>query len=289
MTAWSFPDDPWLSTLIDQALAEDIGSGDVTTDITVSHRLHASALVVARQPGVICGLPLLEKVFGRLDASVAIELSVDDGSSLDAGQTAALMRGSAAALLSGERTVLNFLQHLSGIATMTARYAAAVKGTRCRILDTRKTLPGWRSLSKYAVRCGGGQNHRLGLHDRILIKDNHWCSADVAIADLVDRARLRYPALDIEIEVDSLEQFDLVLPLGIEWILLDNFTPDRASVAVKRRDGLNSSTLLEVSGNVTIETVRDFAGAGVDACSVGRLTHSAPALDLALDFFVDRA
>ncbi len=274
--------DPWLASLLDQALAEDIGSGDVSTAVAVPAGRRARGRIVARQDGVLAGLPLLPPLFARLDAEVAVALHLTDGQRVAAGEVAATLRGPAAAILTGERTALNFLQHLSGIATLTARYVAAVAGTRCRVLDTRKTIPGWRALAKYAVRCGGGHNHRLGLYDRILLKDNHWAAGD-DIAALVARGRRDHPDLAIEVEVDALPQLERVLALQVEWILLDNFTPAAARAAVLRRDQAGAATRLEASGNVTLETVGAFAEAGVDACSVGRLTHSAPALDLALE------
>ena len=278
-----FPRDAWLEVLLDQALAEDLGPGDASTAITIEGEVRAVARLVARQPGVVAGLPLLEPLLTRLGPGLEVQLLARDGQTLQAGETAAILRGPAGALLSGERTALNFVQQLSGIATLTARYVAAVAGTRCRILDTRKTVPGWRRLAKYAVRCGGGHNHRLGLYDRIMLKDNHWAAGDQRIEDLVARGRRLYPELIIEVEVDSLAQLERVLPLQVEWILLDNFTPELAAAAVARRDQSGSATLLEASGNLTLETVAAFAQAGVDACSVGRLTHSAPVLDLGLD------
>ena len=179
--------------------------------------------------------------------------------------------------------MLNFLQHLGGIATLTSLFVAEVEGTDCRVLDTRKTLPGYRHLAKYAVLCGGGHNHRLGLYDRVMLKDNHWAAATGSIADLVAAARGKFPDLVVEVEVDDLEQLERVLPLAVEWILLDNFSPDQAAEAVRRRDAAGVETLLESSGNVSLATVGKYARAGVDAVSVGRLTHSAPALDLGLD------
>ena len=158
-----------------------------------------------------------------------------------------------------------------------------VAGTSCRVLDTRKTLPGYRHLAKYAVRCGGGHNHRMGLYDRIMLKDNHWSAAGGSIAELVERSRRLHPELDLEVEVDTLEQLEEVLPLGVEWILLDNFTPEAATEAVRLRGARESTTLLEASGNVNLDTIAAFARTGVDAASVGRLTHSAPALDLGMD------
>jgi nicotinate-nucleotide pyrophosphorylase (carboxylating) len=275
--------DPWVRTLIAQALAEDIGPGDVSTQVAVPAARRARARVAARREGVLAGAPLLTAVYEQLDPGVTVNLLVPDGRHLQAGEFVADLEGPTAALLSGERTALNFLQHLSGIATLTAEYVAAVAGTACQVLDTRKTLPGWRALAKYAVRCGGGVNHRLGLYDRIMFKDNHWAAGGRRIADLVARGRRLYPALAIEVEVDSLAEFELALPLGVEWILLDNFTPEQAAAAVALRDRAGARTRLEASGNVTLATIGAFARAGIDACSVGRLTHSAPALDLAMD------
>jgi len=205
---------------------------------------------------------------------------------VEPGSVVAELAGPAAPLLTGERTALNFLQHLGGIATLTARYVAAVAGTGCLVLDTRKTLPGYRALAKYAVRCGGGHNHRFGLYDRVMLKDNHWAAAGGDIDGLVARARRDHPRLPVEIEVDDLDQFARALALRPEWILLDNFGAADAAAAVAQRDAAGAVTRLEASGNVTLETVGDLARAGIDAASVGRLTHSAPALDLGLDFAV---
>ncbi len=278
-----FPGDAWVQTLVAQALAEDIGPGDASTAVTAVGTTGARGAVVARAPGVVAGVPLLALVFGRLDPGCAVEVVRRDGSAVAPGDVVARLAGPAAALLSGERCALNFLQQLSGVATLTARYVAAVAGTGCRVLDTRKTVPGYRHLAKYAVRCGGGHNHRFGLYDRIMLKDNHWAAGGDAIETLVARARERYPRLPVEVEVDSLAQLDRVLPLRVEWVLLDNFTPEGVAAAVARRDATGPGTLLEASGNVTLETIRAFALAGADAASVGRLTHSAPALDLSLE------
>jgi len=277
-------DDPWLDTLLDQALREDIGSGDASTAITVAPGTRAVARIVAREAGVVAGLPLLPRLLARLDDGITATLIVDDGAAVTPGQQLASLRGLAGPLLTVERTALNLLQQLSGIASLTARYVAAVAGTGCLVLDTRKTLPGWRRLAKYAVVCGGGVNHRLGLYDRIMLKDNHWAAGGQGIADLVARGRREYPDLAIEVEVDTLDQFDAVLALKVEWILLDNFTPEQTVEAVRRRDAAGATTRLESSGNVTLETIRAYAEAGVDAASVGRLTHSVAALDLGLDF-----
>jgi len=280
---YALPQDPWLDTLLSQSLAEDIGPGDASTAITVDASVRAVAAVTAREPGVIAGLPLLELLYQRLDPSITVKHLSADGDRLAVGDVAAVIEGPAGPVLTGERTALNFLQQLSGIASLTASYVEAVAGTDCQVLDTRKTLPGWRLLAKYAVRCGGGTNHRLGLYDRIMLKDNHWAAGADRVADLVARGRREFPDLAIEVEVDDLSQLDLVLPLDVEWVLLDNFDHGQAAEAVACRDASGAQTLLEASGNVTIETIGGFAAAGVDACSVGRLTHSAAALDLGLD------
>lgn len=290
--AAGFPDEPWLDELIAQSLREDVGRGDATTEVAVDAARRAVGLISAREAGVVAGLPLAVRVFRALARDVTLEPLRRDGDAVAPGDAVARLTGPAAAMLTGERTALNFLQYLSGIASQTARYAAAVAGTGCQVLDTRKTLPGYRLLAKYAVRCGGGHNHRLGLDDRILLKDNHWASRRGSLADLVARARRLHPDLAVEVEVDTLEQLAAVLPLRVEWILLDNFPPARVREAVALREVLEADgwrTRLEASGNVTLETIRAHAEAGADAASVGRLTHSVPALDLGLDFAPDAA
>lgn len=278
-----FPGGRWTGQLVRQALAEDIGGGDRSTAVTAAPGLTVTARVTARAPGVLAGLPLLDLVCRELDPALTVEHLRADGDPVAAGEVVAVIRGAAAPVLTGERTALNFLQHLGGIATLTARYVAQVAGTSCRVLDTRKTLPGYRALAKYAVRCGGGHNHRLGLYDRIMLKDNHWAAAGGDIARLVARARAEHPGIPVQIEVDDAAQFARALALAPEWILLDNFRPEATARAVAQRDAAGVATLLEASGNVTLETIGDYARAGVDAASVGRLTHSAPALDLGLD------
>ena len=288
-TTLIFPDEPWLDTLIEHSLQEDIGRGDATTDVAVDPELTASGVVTARESGVVAGLPLLSRLFTRLDTDLKVTLLAHDGDLVAPGDAVARIEGPVASLLTGERTALNFLQYLSGIATLAQQYATVLEGTDCIVLDTRKTLPGYRRLAKYAVRCGGGHNHRMRLDDRILLKDNHWASRDGSLQDLVQRGRERHPDLAIEIEVDTLSQLQEILPLKVEWILLDNFTPDQVREAVVLRDKADADgwiTRLESSGNVTLETIRSFAEAGADAASVGRLTHSVPALDLGLDFEV---
>lgn len=287
MSRPELPADPWLETLLRQALREDVGDGDVTTELAVAPDRRARGAVRARAAGVVCGLPLLPRLFALLDPAVTVTPRCADGDSLAPGDVLAEIAGPAAPILTGERTALNLLQYLGGIATQTARYVAAVAGTGCRVLDTRKTLPGYRALAKYAVRCGGGENHRLGLYDRYMLKDNHWTARRAPLAELVAEARRRRPDLLVEVEVDTLDQLAAVLPLRPDWILLDNFPPEQAAAAVRRRDALRGDgderPLLEASGNVTLETVRAYAEAGVDAVSVGRLTHSVTALDIGLD------
>ncbi len=280
-----FPRDEWIRQLVVQSLAEDIGTGDVSTAVTATAGGPAHGRVIARQDGVIAGLPLLTQVCAQLSSELVVDVLEPDGSAVRTGTVVARVDGPADAMLSGERTALNFLQHLSGIATATAAFVARTAGTGCHVLDTRKTLPGYRALAKYAVRAGGGHNHRLGLYDRVMLKDNHWAAADGAIARLVARARREYPDLQIEVEVDDLEQLSLVLPLAVDWILLDNFTPAqiRSAVALREQSPARGVTLFEASGNIGLENIADYAQAGVDAASVGWLTHSAPALDIALE------
>jgi nicotinate-nucleotide pyrophosphorylase (carboxylating) len=277
------PSEEWVKTLVAQALKEDVGSGDVSTIISVDPSVNGRAQVVSRQEGVVAGLPLLEMVYGQVDPAVNVETFLADGTPVRRGTVVARLEGPVGSILTGERTALNFLQHLGGIASLTAQYVKEAAGTGCRVLDTRKTLPGYRSLAKYAVLCGGGHNHRLGLYDRIMLKDNHWSAAGRSIELMVARARQDFPDLAIEIEVDTLDQLEQVLPLKVAWILLDNFTVLETAEAVARRDGSGVNTLLESSGNITLETIAHYARTGVDGASVGRLTHSAGALDLGLD------
>ncbi|PID79051.1 nicotinate-nucleotide diphosphorylase (carboxylating) [bacterium DOLJORAL78_65_58] len=280
---FGFPAGEWTRQLVRHALAEDVGPGDATTSITVTEDRLIEAVVTSREEGVIAGLPVAEILFAELGAAVSLETRRPDGSPVAPGDVVSVLRGAAAAILTGERILLNFLQQLSGIASLTARYVAQVAGTRCQVLDTRKTLPGYRHLAKYAVRCGGGHNHRMGLYDRIMLKDNHWATGDGAVAELVRRGRERYPDLAIEVEVDTLAQLEQVLPLGVEWIMLDNFSHGETREAVALRDASGATSKLESSGNVNLDTLRGYALAGVDAASVGRLTHSVRALDLGLD------
>jgi nicotinate-nucleotide pyrophosphorylase (carboxylating) len=270
---------------VQSALAEDIGTGDVTTLATVSQNFTATAVMRAREPLVVAGLALAEAAFCGLSPEVRIDRSAEDCQHLKAGEALLKIAGPACTLLSAERVALNFVQRLSGIATLTAQFVAAIKGTRAQILDTRKTTPGWRRLEKYAVACGGGRNHRMGLFDMVLIKDNHLAAlkheAPNSIAAAVQRARAQFPKLKIEVEADTLEQVDQALAAGADLILLDNMNPVQLRLAVQKCKGRAQT---EASGGVSLASVRVIAETGVDFISVGALTHSARAVDIGLDF-----
>ena len=271
-----------IARAIEQALAEDLGvRGDLTTDATVPRGTMSTATFGARRAGVISGLAVAEAAFHALDPSVVFEPLVRDGARVEAGSVAARVAGSAHALLTGERVALNFLSHMSGIATLTRRYVDLVAGTRARIVDTRKTTPGLRAFEKYAVRCGGGQNHRSGLYDAILIKDNHIVAAGgIAPALAAARAHAGH-MVKIEIEVTSLDELAEALQHPVDAVLLDNMEPPMLREAVALVDG---RAITEASGGVSLDTVRAIAESGVDLISIGALTHSAPILDLGLDF-----
>jgi nicotinate-nucleotide pyrophosphorylase (carboxylating) len=259
------------------ALAEDVGEGDVTTDATVELDAVGSATLVLREPGVVCGLRAAETAFRALDDEIAFELLVEDGDVVEPGALARVS-GSLRAILTGERTALNFLARLSGIATLARRYVDAVEGTGVAILDTRKTTPGLRTLEKYAVLTGGGRNHRFGLDDGVLVKDNHLRAAG-SIREAVERLRSATD-LPVEVECDTLAQVEEAVAAGADAILLDNMDLDELRAAVGLVDG---RARLEASGGVTLATVRAIAGTGVDEISVGALTHSARSLDVSLE------
>jgi nicotinate-nucleotide pyrophosphorylase (carboxylating) len=270
---------------IDLALAEDLGDeGDVTSRATIPESVRGKAAFVARSPGVLAGLVAAELVFARVDPSVEFVARREDGCRLAPGETFATVLGSMRSILTAERTALNFLQRLSGVATLTRQFVDAVAGLPVQILDTRKTTPGWRRLDKYAVRMGGGTNHRVGLFDMVLIKDNHLAAMQGEIAATVAAARRLYPHLPVEVEVDSVEQLDLALAAGPDIVLLDNMTTEQLREGVARRNVKAPAIKLEASGGVNLQTVRAIAETGVDRISVGALTHSAKALDIALDF-----
>ena len=268
-----------------EALAEDLGTGDVTTDLLVPVEASARASLVARRAGTACGIALARHVFLALDPGVSVTEHVRDGDTVAAGAPLLTVEGPARSLLSAERVALNFVARLSGIATLTRRYVEAVEGTGARIMDTRKTTPGHRVLERWAVACGGGTNHRFGLADGFMLKDNHRAAlvrAGVDLAGAVRDARRRLPqGVLVTIEVDGLEQIDEALEAGADTILLDNMGPDQLAVAVARIAGRART---EASGGITLATVRSVAESGVDQISVGALTHSAPALDVGLDF-----
>jgi nicotinate-nucleotide pyrophosphorylase (carboxylating) len=266
-----------ITDVVALALAEDIGAGDVTTAATVPPEARARARITQKAPGVIYGLDAAERAFCSLDPGIATTRLVAEGVWRDGGPVLEL-NGSAAAILTAERTALNFLQRLSGIATMAARCVAAIDGTGARILDTRKTTPGLRTLEKAAVAAGGATNHRAGLYDAILIKENHAAIAG-GVGTAVRLARERSPELKIEVECRTLAEVDEALEAGAPMILLDNMTLDGLREAVARVAGRAE---LEASGGVTLTTLREVASTGVDFISVGALTHSAPALDLSL-------
>lgn len=275
-----------IKAFIQRALAEDIGSGDVTTQSIVPADHRSRARFAAREPLVIAGLPLALAAFRELDPDVHFASQRNDGDALAAGEILFAVEGPSRALLTAERVALNCVQRLSGIATLTAAFVEAIHHTSTRILDTRKTTPGWRTFEKYAVTCGRGTNHRRGLDDLILIKDNHLAAlADAspnAVAVAISRARHRFPYLKIEVEADHLDQVRQAVDAGADIVLLDNMSLDqlRQAVAICR-----GRTLTEASGGVRLDTVRAIAETGVDFVSVGALTHSAPAVDIGLDFF----
>jgi nicotinate-nucleotide pyrophosphorylase (carboxylating) len=267
------------------ALAEDVGPGDVTTLACIPPAAQSSALINAREPLVLAGLAFAEAAFRELSPNVRLERLADEGAVVPAKTSVLRISGPTHALLTAERVALNFVQRLSGVATLTAQFVAAIHGTKSRLLDTRKTTPGWRRFEKYAVACGGGTNHRTGLFDLVLIKDNHLAALahekPNAIAAAVARARRLYPALRVEVEADDLVQVEQAVAAGADIILLDNMPPVKLRAAVTLVAGRAQT---EASGGVRLETIRSIAEAGVDFISVGAVTHSARAVDLGLDF-----
>jgi nicotinate-nucleotide pyrophosphorylase (carboxylating) len=278
---------PDLDDLIDRAIAEDIGDGDMTTAAVVPGERRALADVIVNEPGVVSGLDAALAAVRRLDPAARLDVLIDEGAPVhEPPCTVARIDASAQAILGAERTALNFLQRLSGIATTTRAYVEAVAGTGVEILDTRKTAPGMRELDKRAVRCGGGLNHRMGLDDGILIKDNHVAIAG-GVRPAVEAARRARPDLEIEVEADTLDQLEEAMAAGADVVLLDNMDPATLRQAVGRARAFEERNgrrpRLEASGGITLDTVRDVAGTGVDAISVGALTHSVRALDVSLE------
>ena len=269
--------------IVARALAEDVGPGDITTAATVAPEAQCLAEIVAKADGVIAGLEVARAVFQAVDSGIVFEEVVADGARVAPNTVVARVAGNTRGVLTAERTALNFLQRMSGIATLTAQYVEAVKGTKARILDTRKTAPGLRLLDKYAVQAGGGENHRIGLFDAVLIKDNHLRAAG-GVGEAVRRAKAAHRMLEVEVEVQTLEEVDEAIAADAEVILLDNMDLEEIRTAVARVAG---RCLIEVSGGVSLDTVRALAETGVDYISVGKLTHSAPALDLSLEIADD--
>jgi nicotinate-nucleotide pyrophosphorylase (carboxylating) len=267
------------------ALAEDIGGGDVTTLATVPPNAKSVALMRAREPLVVAGIQFAETAFRELSPKIKIEKLARDGQKLAGGKILLKISGPARTILTAERVALNFVQRLSGVATLTAQFVEAVRGARAKILDTRKTTPGWRRFEKYAVTCGGGKNHRLGLFDMILIKDNHLAALrnekPNAVAAAVQLSREKFPKLKIEVEADTLKQVEQAVAARADFILLDNMDLKQLRQAVKI---VNGRAKIEASGGINLKTVRAIAETGVDFISVGALTHSAHAVDIGLDF-----
>ena len=267
--------------LIKSALSEDIGSGDVTTNALIPQDSFASGVMIAKEPLVVAGIDLAIASFKELDDSVDFSVEVLDGQDGDFFQPLLRIHGPARALLTAERTALNFLQRLSGIATLTAKYVKQVEGTGAKILDTRKTIPGWRILEKYAVVCGGGMNHRMGLYDQAMVKDNHLVAVGGNIIEAVLRIRENYPDIKVEVEADTVQQAQSAAEAGADIILLDNMSYDELRQSVELINGRSST---EASGGITMETVREVAETGVDYISIGALTHSAPSVDIGFNF-----
>lgn len=269
----------WLP-LLERALEEDIGSGDVTSNAVIAEDALGEALVVAREALVVCGLDVAEAAFAAVDASLAVTRTWNEGEAREGTLPLLRVHGSLRSILVAERTVLNFLGRLCGVATFTRRFVHAVEGTGCRVVDTRKTLPGWRTLDKYATAVGGADNHRMGLYDAVLIKDNHIAAAGSVTAAVEAVLASVAPHLRVQVEVESAAQAEEAIAAGAEWLLLDNRPVGELRALAKR---FRDHALLEASGGVTLESVRAIAETGVHRVSVGALTHSAPAVDVALD------
>jgi len=264
------------------ALAEDLGAGDVTAAL-VPPQQQVRAQIIAREPAILCGTEWVSETFRQLDAAIRLEWQAADGDRVGTDQPVLRLSGHARPILTGERTALNFLQTLSATATAANRYVEAVAGTGCRILDTRKTIPGLRLAQKYAARCGGAQNHRLGLYDMVLVKENHIVAAG-SIGTAINNARRTSPGIPVEVEVENLEEFDQALAAGADIIMLDELSLDDMRSAVARNRAQGSKAKLEASGSVTLSTVRDIALTGVDYISIGGITKHVQAVDLSMRF-----
>lgn len=275
--------------LVKLGLEEDLGTqGDITSQAVIPQNLDGQATFIARSAGVLAGAAIIPMVCQAVDSRLNINIKLDDGQPIQPLDQIASVSGSLRGILAAERTILNFLQHLSGIATLTSKYVAQVQGTHCQILDTRKTLPGWRVLEKFAVRCGGGHNHRMGLFDAVMIKDNHLAGLrhhGTPLSQAVIQARAAVAAkVIVEVEVETLEQLREALTVQPDVVLLDNMKPEMLTKAVEIRNRQAPQVRLEASGGITLSTLNSIAQTGVDYVSIGALTHSAPALDIALDY-----
>lgn len=287
-TPVKFPIDSSVLRLIQFALREDIGTGDITSDLSIESTAQGAARFLLKQDGVICGLPIIPIVFRQLSDSVHVDVLVEEGAYLPANTVVATVTGPAHALLSGERTALNFIQRMSGVATKTRQYVDRIAGTGSRILDTRKTIPGWRLLDKYATAIGGAKNHRIGLYDMVMIKDNHITACggirqavERVVGEIGSRSTMR-----IEVEAQNLDEVREILACsGVHRIMFDNFTPDQVAQGVRL---VSSALETEASGGITFENIRQYAEAGVDFISVGAITHSAVALDISMKLVVPR-
>lgn len=271
-----------LKTLVDLAIAEDLGSGDITSNALISNQLTVSAFLIAKAPGIVCGLPLAEFIFKTIDKNIQFKVLVNEGDEVQNKTKIAEISGSYKSLLMAERTVLNFVQRLSGIATETALYVVQTKGTKTRILDTRKTLPGYRTLDKYAVKMGGGTNHRFGLYDMVMLKENH-----IEVAGGITKAVLQIresvnPDIKIEVETKNLAEVKEALNNQVDVIMLDNMSLNLMREAVEL---INGKIKIEASGNMTLNRIAEVAATGVDYISVGALTHSVTALDISMLIF----
>lgn len=284
MDEWHPAQETW-TDLVSSAMTEDIGAGDATSESIVDDTLRATAEMRARESMTICGVRVVEFIFRLMDSGVHVDLALRDGDSAREGDTILRVEGKARAILTAERVALNFIQHLSGIATKTRHFVSLIEGSPVQLLDTRKTTPGFRLLEKYAVKCGGGTNHRIGLFDMVMIKDNHLQAlsqiSDNPIQLGVERAREKFPDLKIEVEADELDQVKKAVDAGADIILLDNMSIDQMTSAVSLCKGKAKT---EASGGITDETIAAIAKTGVDYISVGALTHSARNVDIGLDF-----
>ncbi len=284
----TFPVSSEVLRLIQFAIHEDVGSGDITTELTIPRSAWSAARFIMKSDGLICGLPVLELVFREFSTEFNLDILVEEGSRLTAGTTIATIEGPAHTLLAGERTALNFIQRLSGVATLTRKYADRLEGTKTRILDTRKTIPGWRLLDKYATAVGGALNHRMGLFDMVMIKDNHITAMggiEAAVQQCVSEIQGR-SHLKIEVEARNLDDVHTILRCsGIHRIMFDNFSPQQVAEGVRLVQGALET---EASGGITYDNIREYAEAGVDFVSVGAITHSATAKDISMKLFVPK-